>query len=208
MMTRYCQERRSDGATRRRRGIQRSSFILHSSAFSLAEVAVSVVLVGGLLVAALTTLGGAAAGRKSMADRGMGALLAQDLMAEILRQSYKEPVDTATFGRETGEAGDLRATYDDVDDYHGWIESPPEHKDGAEFGNLTGWYREVQVYRLDASDLTKTATVETGVKQITVTVKHNDVVVASVVAVRTGPVELGVSRFPMERLLKDALQIE
>ena len=159
-------------------------------AFSLAEVAISVLLVGGLLVAALTTLGGAAAGRRTMANRGLGELLAQDLMGEILRQPYEEPVDTPSFGRETGETGGTRAAYDDVDDYDGWFASPPQHKDGTVFVDLTGWRRDVQVHRVNANDLTQVVAAESGVKRIIVTVKHNEVVVASIVAVRTGAVPL------------------
>jgi hypothetical protein len=149
-------------------------------------VAVSVLLVGGLLVAALTTLGGAAAGRRKIADRGLGELLAQDLMGEILRQPYEEPVDTPVFGLEASESTGNRSAFDDVDDYNGWVDSPPQRKDGTLIPEGTGWLRRVTVVYAASDDLTSTVGTDQGVKRVTVAVERNGVPAASVVAVRTG----------------------
>ena len=155
-----------------------------SRAFSMVETLLSVVLVGGLLVVALDTAGSAVAGRHVTQDRGRGALLAQALMAEILPRSYEEPVDPPIFGRESGETGGDRAGYDDVDDYHAWTSSPPEYRDGTALSGLSAWQRAVVVEYVDPDDLTTVVGSDLGVKRITITVTRNEVVTASLVAVR------------------------
>ena len=92
-------------------------------AFSMIEATISIVIVAGMLVAAVTTVGAAARARQTMTGRELGALLAQQLMSEILPLAYEEPEDTPAFGLESPESTDSRAAYDDVDDYHGWSAS-------------------------------------------------------------------------------------
>ncbi len=155
-----------------------------SRAFSMVETLLSVVLVGGRLVVALDTAGSAVAGRYMTQERGRGALLAQALMAEILPLSYEEPVDPPTFGRESGENGGDRAGYDDVDDYHTWTSNPPEYRDGTVLPGLSAWERAVVVDYVDPNDLTTVVGSDQGVKRITITVTRNEIVTASLVAVR------------------------
>lgn len=156
-----------------------------SIAFSLAETVISVALVGGLLVVALNTVGDATLGRQKMGDRGRGHLLAQDLMTEILRQAYEDPNDTPIFGPEPSESTNSRAGFDDVDDYSSWSALPPQKKDATEIPDLAGWQRSVAVKYVDANDLTTVVGSDQGIKRITVTVTRNDVVVCSLVGVRT-----------------------
>ena len=61
--------------------------------FTLVEAAISTVLVSGLLVAALNTVGATKLGQQNTAERGHGYLLAQELMSEIMRQDYADPED-------------------------------------------------------------------------------------------------------------------
>ena len=154
-------------------------------AFSLAETAISILLVGGLVVVALNTVGASVSGRQFNRNRGSGDLLAHHLMSEILRQSYEEPVDTVTMGREAGEGGGSRAAYDDVDDYHGWVSSPPEEKDGTVRTDLTGWERSVAVEFVDPDSLSTVRATDTGVKRITVTVRRDGVDKAALTAIKT-----------------------
>jgi len=156
-----------------------------NTAFSLAETVVSVALVGGLLVVALNTVGDATLGRQKMGDRGRGHLLAQDLMTEILQKAYEEPDDTPTFGPEASESTGSRTAFDDVDDYDGWSASPPQEKDGTEIPDLTAWERSVTVEYVAANHLTTVVGSDQGIKRITVTVTRNDLVVCSLVGVRT-----------------------
>ena len=152
---------------------------------SLAETLVSIVLVGGLLVVSLDLLSDAVAGQQGTSDRGRGILLAQQLMTEILEQPYDDPDQTTVLGREVGEDTGTRDSFDDVDDYHDWDSSPPTEKDGTEIPNLTGWSRSATVRWVDADDQISARGTDTGVKEITVTVRHKNARVASMMAIRT-----------------------
>ncbi len=154
-------------------------------AFSMVEVTISVGIVGVMTVAALNTVGAAKLGNQKTTSRKSGALLAQQLMAEILTQGYAEPVEASVFGRESSESGSLRTDYDDVDDYDTWSASPPQYKDGTVIPDLYGWARHVTVAWVEATDLSLTSGSETNVKRITVTVTYNGMEVASLTAVRT-----------------------
>ncbi len=154
-------------------------------AFSMVEVIISMVVVGGMTVAALYTVGAAKLGIHKITSRNSGSLLAQQLMAEILTQSYAEPVEAPVFGNEPSERASLRTDYDDVDDYDTWSASPPQYKDGTVIPDLDRWARKVSVAWVNANDLSLTSGSETSVKRITVTVTYNGVEVTSLTAVRT-----------------------
>ena len=162
-------------------------------AFSLAEIAVSMLLVSGLLVVSLNMVGDVTIGRQNMNDRSVGHLLAQDLMSEILPLSYQDPDGTPMFGYEAGESTTTRADFDDVDDYNGWSATPPESKDGTKIPDRTGWRRIVKVEYVQANDINTPALGHEGVKRIHVTVDHNGVETASLVGVRTAPAGWTVS---------------
>jgi hypothetical protein len=144
------------------------------------------VIVAVMLVAAVHAIGGSAAVRSRVTRRAVAPYLADGLMAEILAQSYQDPV-SPVFGPETagGESAISRATWDDVDDYNGWVESPPRDKDGTTIAGMSGWERSVAVVWVNPADLTQVSATESGATRITVTVRYNGVTVATRVAVRT-----------------------
>ncbi|MCH8967304.1 MAG: hypothetical protein IID43_06465, partial [Planctomycetes bacterium] len=154
-------------------------------AVTIVETAISIVIVGTMLVAVMNTAGGAILGRSKTGDTQRGRLLAQDLMSEILGQAYEEPVDEVKFGRESGESGSSRANYDDVDDYFDWKSNPPEYMNGADFANLDSWERMVSVKRVQPTDLSAIVNGETGIKRITVTVTRNGATVAKLVGLKS-----------------------
>lgn len=156
------------------------------SAFSMVEAAFCVVLVGGLLVVSLDTLGASKMAQRNLGERALGQLLASSLMSEILTLSYEDPNETPVAGLELSENSLLRTTYDDVDDYINWTASPPQNRDGTTIPGLTGWAQSVQIAVVDLSDLSVKRISDTGVKRITVTITRNSVVVASLVGVKTG----------------------
>jgi len=161
-----------------------------SPGISMVEATISIVIVGTMVVAGLSAVGASARVQQRMTDSGRGFMLAQQLMSEIMQQSYEEPVDTRAFGRELTEGAASRANYDDVDDYYDWSASPPENKDGTAISGLDDWSRSVVVEWVSAGDLSLVSGSDTGVKRITVTVEHNDVPAAQLVAVRTGAAQL------------------
>jgi MSHA pilin protein MshD len=118
-------------------------------------------------------------------DRARGAALADALMAELMAQAYQDSGAGVLFGREAGESTTTRSGCDDVDDYNDLSESPPQNKDGTTISNYSGWSRSVAVVWVSTTDTTTASLVESKVKRITVTVRHNGVPVAVRTAVRT-----------------------
>jgi type II secretory pathway pseudopilin PulG len=155
------------------------------TALSLIEVVASTMIVGMMSVAALNSLGAATKSSESIGNRAVALGLADELMSEILQQNYEEPTQTVTFGRESGESATVRSTYDDVDDYNGWNQSPPRYRDGTVMPNRAGWRHRVLIMRVSPSDPTQAVFTEQGAKLIVVTIEHNGVVIEEQYAVRT-----------------------
>lgn len=110
-------------------------------------------------------------------------LLAQQLMSEIVQSSYADPVSgSTTFGPESGEK---RSSYNDVDDYNGWSESPPANRAGAVIPGFTGWTRSVQVSYVDPTTPTTVVSTDKGMKRIVVSVKSPSGKVQTLTALRS-----------------------
>ena len=150
----------------------------------MVETVMSVLLVGVLMVAAMNTLGASATAKFKNAKRNQAVLMAEDLMAEILRQNYEEPDDPVQFGRELLESGGNRVDWDDVDDYDNWDSSPPEYKDGTAIPDLDSWERKGQVKWVNPINLASVSGSETGVKRMVVSVEHNGVPIFTLTAYR------------------------
>lgn len=157
-----------------------------NSGISLIEVTIATAIVGGLMVAALNTVGATAVGRQITGDRTRAGMLAQDLMAEILSQAY---VDAAAapgdWGLRADETTGNRSKFDDVDDYDGWASVPPQEKSGAKMTAYADWSRSVKVNWVSAKDLVTVDVAESGVKRIIVTVNRGGAPLATLTAVRT-----------------------
>jgi hypothetical protein len=163
----------------------------------LTEVVVATFLVGLLLVSALTAVGGLVRLRTAADLRTRAVLLADDLTSEILEHAYVDPDGDAQphpwafFGYgpilapEGAEASGTRAGFDDVDDFHNWNASPPQHRDGTPLVNATGWRRQVRVEYVWAEATNLTTVADRGVKRITVTVFKDGVQLAELVTLRT-----------------------
>src|SRR3982750_2335230 len=77
-----------------------------TAGFSLVEAIVASGIVGLMLVASVNLLGGAVRARAADNDHRTGLMLAQQLMAEIQQQAYKDETPlNLTFGPELGESG-------------------------------------------------------------------------------------------------------
>jgi MSHA pilin protein MshD len=170
--------------------------------FTLVETSISTLIVGIVLVASMRTVVGVTRHRSVHNDATTANLLAESLLTEILEKEYKEPTATPIFGAETGETGS-RSLFDDVDDYHGWTETPPKHLDGSSMSALSGWSREVAVTQVGTSDPIFSTTIrtgtsivgegldakaegtDTGVRKVTVTVKKSGTTLATVTGLKT-----------------------
>jgi len=152
--------------------------------FTLIEAAISTVIVAIMFVAALNTVGMSKRTLQKATLVSQGRMWAESLLVEILEQNYREPGETYVFGREVGESDTSRAAYDDVDDYHGWSESPPVARDGAALPNSTCWKRTVAVEWVDPLNPQQVSGVETGAKRVTVMAAFRNVPQATIVAIK------------------------
>ncbi|MHC4986401.1 MAG: type IV pilus modification PilV family protein [Planctomycetota bacterium] len=153
-------------------------------AFSMIELVIAVAVVGGLLAAALTTVGASRGSQFKIARRRQAHLLGEALLAEIAQQPY-EDAEARALGTEVGEAGATRANFDDVDDYDGWTDGPPQLPDGTQLTQFADYARRVTVVYVSPMKLTQVSASDTGVKRITVAVDFQGSEVASLVAHRT-----------------------
>ncbi len=85
------------------------------------------------------------------ADAGRDVLVAGILSDYIWQYSeeleYWDPEEQTNFGIETGEDG--FNDYDDIDDLHGLVISPPVGADGAALTSFPNWTQEITVVGLD-----------------------------------------------------------
>ena len=154
--------------------------------FSLVEVAISSLLVGVVLVASMRVTGQALMVQRDRAEMSTAAFLAEGLLSEILLLPYMEPGQTSSpIGRGGDESSSDRRTLDDVDDYHGHVESPPRSKENLELPGFQGWERAVVVQWINPANLTQALGSESGVKRVTVQVSRNGQRLATAVGIRS-----------------------
>lgn len=134
--------------------------------FTIVEAAVSVAIVGVLLVSSTAVFGTIAKGRMSQTESRLAMLLAQQLMAEVMQTPFAQPGTTPPFGPQSGQT---RATFPAVDCYDGYIASPPVSQSGTALSDYTGWTEKVSVAFVAPSTPTVAAATST-LKQITVTI--------------------------------------
>jgi hypothetical protein len=143
-------------------------------AFSVVEAVFSITLVGGLLVVALDTVGASAVAQQGIEQRTIAKMLASELMTEVLVLDYEDTNETPSFGIESSEASGGRVNFDDLDDYAGWSEAPPQTKDGTVRTEYQGWRSLVSVQRVDPSNYKNLSISDTGLRKITVRVLFNN----------------------------------
>ena len=158
---------------------------MRTRGLAMIEVLISAIIIAVLFIAAVSTAASARGARQRALDLTTGQSLARMLMSEIDRVAYCEPgtLPTSTLGREAGEVAGQRTTFDDLDDYAGYTQSPATLRDGTVIaGSLWRW--EVSVAHL-ASLSGTTTPVETGLRQVTVSVYRGQRLVARVNQVRS-----------------------
>ncbi|MFN9972042.1 MAG: hypothetical protein ACK58T_19360 [Phycisphaerae bacterium] len=123
-----------------------------------------------IAVAAVRTSAGAATAQALSSRRATGMMLAESLLAEIERKAYIDPANPTTLGRDAGESSTDKTTFDDVDDYNGWSESPPRDSTGAPIPGMADWARTVAVAWSDMGPLSPDVSGNTGMKSVAVSV--------------------------------------
>ena len=143
------------------------------SGLSLLEVMVSTVLVGVCLVAAMRALGMTLFTQTGMADDAVAACLADDLLYEVMQKSYGDSSGATEVQVDGDEVSLQKTTFDDVDDYHGWKESPPQDSNGQAIEGLGDWTRMVRVEFVEPAEPSKDSASDQGLKRVTVEVVKN-----------------------------------
>ncbi len=155
--------------------------------FTMVESVISLLIVGVMLAALLNTVGSARTSRYLADQRGMAANLADEMMNEIMAQSYEDPDQTTTSigteGGETAAAG--RTGFDDVDDYDGWTRKPPIDRDGNAITGAEDLRRGVSVTYANKSNPGHTHGSDHGIKRIVVRIRQGGMVLATRTALRT-----------------------
>jgi type II secretory pathway pseudopilin PulG len=159
----------------------------HPRAFTLVEAVLCTLIVGIILVAAIATVGATRRTHKSASDRAAANALARDLLVEVTSKPYADPTATrpTSLGVDPGETPMMRPTFDDVDDYAAFTESPPTSPTGAAIPGYDKWSRAVTVEYASPASPDQPAFTDTGVKRITVSVWANGAVLATRMALRT-----------------------
>lgn len=158
--------------------------MIRSRAFAYVEVVAGSLILAGMTVATLQVMGTLAAGQHNQIVRSRYAPLAASLLEEILATAYADGGGATTFGLEAGEADGTRTRFDDVDDYHQWIATPPTRRDGTPMRGFDGVTRRVTVERVTAIDGPADNN-ETGYKRITVQIERDGTVIEQAQGLRT-----------------------
>ena len=119
---------------------------------TMAETIVSTLLVGMVLVGTIQVVGPTVRSGTVMADKVIASNLARELSEEIATMYFTSPDtdDLDVIGKDSGEGN--RKKFDDIDDYHGLSNSPPELSDKSKLQNLSGWTRSVKVVHADLNN--------------------------------------------------------
>lgn len=156
-----------------------------TAGFTIVEATMAVLVVSVLLVAAISAGDVAVSTQYRTGDRAVGRMLADGLMTDILSLAYQDPqYTTVILGPDVGETSTSKTNYNDVDDYNGWSETPPQDRNGVTIPGFTNWKRTVTVQWCSGTAPTQTASSETNCKLITVRVYHNSVLVATRVGIK------------------------
>ncbi|MBK7403697.1 MAG: type II secretion system protein [Phycisphaerales bacterium] len=136
-------------------------------AFSLVEAVVAMGIVSIVVVGAMSAIGTVAARQRDLIEQTRAVALAQALLGEIIAQPYEDSV-LPTFGPEIGE---VRALFDDVDDYADLVESPPTPGLSLLDSAWNGWKRTTRIKYVQLADPSATAAADSGLKSISVSVR-------------------------------------
>ena len=111
---------------------------------TLIEIMVSILLVSMVLIVSLSASANLLRNDQQQQTNTRLDDLSSILMDEITSRNFRDP-DTPVFGIESGETTSNRQTFDDVDDYHAYVQSPPTYRDGSAIPEYSGWSISVAV---------------------------------------------------------------
>ncbi|MFP4105657.1 MAG: hypothetical protein ACLFVU_06130 [Phycisphaerae bacterium] len=101
----------------------------HSTAFTLMEALLASSILAMAITAITMPFSAGAQNEQANARNTLAAALAQEMMEEVLSKPFADPddEDARELGPESDEVG--RSSYDNMDDYHGYVEPEGMVKD-------------------------------------------------------------------------------
>ena len=120
--------------------------------FTLAEVALTTVIVGTGILAVVELMAVCTQQNREASDSTTAMYLANNVQEAIAHLPFSDPSGSATFGLE--EAGQPSAVWDDVDDFNGFVASPPIDAALNPITALANFRQEVTVQRVDPQRMT------------------------------------------------------
>jgi type II secretory pathway pseudopilin PulG len=160
------------------------------SGFSYLEVLLAGAIIGTALTALGVLMGTLAHGQQRIAFQSQARTLAHSLLQEVLTRDYADADRPDHWGLESDEVAGDRSTYDDVDDYDGFSESPPTLPDGTAIPGFDNFGWSVQVDWVDLSIYPGGVRgYETSIKRILVEVYDNGELAAHVEGFKADPNE-------------------
>ncbi len=152
---------------------------MKNRAFTYIEVLLSVAILGFVLIPLLSQFYTGIQGNVTAELVTQSIDLADDLMEEIKSRRFDEnispdePVPPGVLGVDAGENPNDRSTFDDVDDYLGWQQSPPQAIDGTVLADFSEFSRSVTVEYVTVSGADWiSSNTQTYYKRISVIVSH------------------------------------
>lgn len=110
--------------------------------FTLIETLIAISLLAIVVGAVTLSLVGSLQATQENEDLAIAEGLAQDLMNEILNCRYCEPgaspYDLYLRPGPSEKTPGTREMFDDIDDYNGWVEEPPQDRWGIPLGRENG----------------------------------------------------------------------
>jgi MSHA pilin protein MshD len=150
-----------------------------------AEVAVSTIIVGVLMVASFSTIAASRRSQFGESNKVRGIAIAEALISEIAQLPMREPSCDCGFGLETGESGANRVNFDDVDDYRGLVDTPLKSRNGTALPGYTAFTRSVLVDMVSAGDWNAVTGAYSGIYRVTVVIRVGTSEVYRLVTYRT-----------------------
>ena len=151
--------------------------------FGQMEVVISTILVGVLMVSSFSAVAASRRSQTFESNKIRGVTIAEALLAEICQLPLQDTVNGG-FGIGSDEKGANRSKFDDVDDYHNLIDSPPKSKNGAVCVGYNDLSRRVTVDMVTPSNWSVKTSTYAGVYRITVTVWRGSLEVCRIVGYR------------------------
>ena len=116
--------------------------------FTYAEILMAIIVLAIAIVPLLGQFYIGFQGNKIGKDVTIAANLASGIMDEIRSKAFEDPDANKKFGPEPDEDTSNRIEWDDVDDYNGFVETPPRTIDGQVM-NGTGGQPDFSIFRYE-----------------------------------------------------------